>query len=864
MDAEFLKQTESVYHAALEVEESRRVIFLREACGSDEALFREVESLLCHGKRAVDFLEVPAMELAGLTLTLKLDEVQHPSFPVRIGSYRILRVLGEGGMGVVYEAEQEHPCRIVALKVIRAGSVTPELLRRFEQESQALARLQHPGIAQIFEAGTANAGFGPQLWFAMEFIRGESLLQYAQAHRLNTRQRLQLMAKVCEAVHHAHQRGIIHRDLKPANILVDEGGQPKILDFGVARVTDSDAQATRQTDAGQIVGTLAYMSPEQVLADPLELDTRSDVYALGVILFELLAGCLPYKISGQLHDAVRTIREEDPAPLSSISRVYRGDIETIVATALEKDKNRRYASAAGMAGDIRRYMNDEPITARPASAAYQLRKFTRRHKALVAGAAAVFVVLIAGIIASSLEAERARRAEQTARTESATTTAVNDFLQNDLLAQASANVQAQPDTKPDPDLKVRTALDRAAMRIEGKFKEQPLVEASIHQTIGKTYGDLGLYPEAQRQLEHALDLRRRVLGEEHPDTLGTMNDLAYQYLNQGKYAQTEPLYTKVLEIRRRVLGAEHPGTLTSMNDLGYLYLNQGEYARAEPLFARALEARRRVLGEGHPDTLISMHDLALLYWQQGKYAQAEPLDITVLEMRRRALGAEHPSTLSSMNNLALIYEYQGKYAKAEPLFARVFEVFGRVLGSEHADTLTAMNNLALLYRDQGRDAEAEPLLTRALEGRRRVLGVEHPDTLSSMNNLAALYRDEHKYARAELLYTRLLEVSRRALSNEHPYTLSGMHGLALLYSYEGKYTQAEPLLTKVVVAWRRTLGDKHPRTLIGMNELAYVYLYQKKYAQAEALGREALDGHQKGMTSTWDRYSCQSFSSQSY
>ena len=321
-------------------------------------------------------------------------------------------------------------------------------------------------------------------------------------------------------MHHAHQRGLIHRDLKPGNILVDETGQPKILDFGVARVTEGDAQATRQTDLGQLVGTLAYMSPEQVLADPLALDTRSDVYALGVILYELLAGRLPYTVSHKLHEAVQTIREEDPTRLSSLSRNYRGDIETIVAKALEKDKARRYASAADLAADIRRYLEDEPITARPASASYQLQKFARRHKALVGGLAAVFVVLVAGIAASTWQAVRARRAEQTAVSAQQTAQAVNDFLQNDLLGQASPNNQAGPDTKPNPDLTVRAALDRAAAKVEGKFTKQPLVEASIRQTIGTTYIDLGLYPDAEQQLLRSLELRRRVPGEKHPARYG--------------------------------------------------------------------------------------------------------------------------------------------------------------------------------------------------------------------------------------------------------------------------------------------------------------------------------------------------------
>jgi non-specific serine/threonine protein kinase/serine/threonine-protein kinase len=268
--------------------------------------------------------------------------------------------------------------------VVKPGLANSNL-RRFEHESQALGRLQHPGIAQIYEAGTADTGFGPQPYFAMEFIRGHPLREYAEAHHLDVRERLELMVKMCEAVDHAHQRGVIHRDLKPGNILVEESGQLKILDFGVARVTDSDAPITRQTDVGQLVGTLEYMSPEQVLANPVELDTRSDVYTLGVILYELLAGHRPYKLSGQLHEAVQAIREEDPAPLSSISRNYRGDIETIAAKALEKDKTRRYGSAAALAADIQRYLADQPIAARPPSASYQLHKFARQESWPVRG-----------------------------------------------------------------------------------------------------------------------------------------------------------------------------------------------------------------------------------------------------------------------------------------------------------------------------------------------------------------------------------------------------------------------------------------------------------------------------------------------
>jgi tetratricopeptide (TPR) repeat protein len=855
MKPERLQQVERLYHAALEHEDAERELFLQGACAGDEPLRREVESLLAHDKE--DFIESPALEAMAKALA-KVPIDGGACLPTTIGRYQILRLLGEGGMGMVYEAEQEQPRRTVALKVIKPGFAGPELLRRFEQESQTLGRLQHPGIAQIYEAGTADSGFGPQPYFAMELIRGESLLQYAEAHQLNTRQRLELMAKVCEAVHHAHERGIIHRDLKPSNILVDESGQPKVLDFGVARATNSDAQVTRQTDMGQLVGTLAYMSPEQLLADPLELDTRSDVYALGVILFELLAGRLPYQVGRQMHEAVQTIREEDPMPLSSVSRTYRGDIETIVGKALEKEKARRYASAAGMAADIHRYFREEPIAAMQPSAMYQLQKFARRHKAVMVGVAAVFAVLIAGIVASTWEAKRARQAERVATTEAATTEAVNDFLQKDLLAQASASNQARPDTKPDPDLKVRTALDRAAARIEDKFKGQPLVEASIRQTMGNTYRDLGLYSEAQRQLERVLDLRRRVLGEEQRDTLGTMNDLAGLYTLQGKYEQAEPLFTKVLGVSRRVLGEEHPDTLNTMNDAAELYQYQGKYEQAEPLFAKVLEVRRRALGKEHPDTLDSMNNMAGLYTYQGKYDQAEPLFVNLLDVERRVLGDAHPHTLNTMNNLAELYRSQGKYTQAEPLSAKVLEEERQVLGEEHPETLISMSNLALLYAVQGKYAQAEPLSTKVVDVSRRVLGEEHPDTLTNMNNLAVLYQNQGRYVPAEQLFNKVMEMRRRVLGKEHPDTLLSIANLARLYQLRGKYEQAEPLFARVLEVRRRVLGVEHPYTLNTTNDLAALYVNQGKYAHAEAILRPALKSYQKTTTNTWGRYNCTS------
>jgi serine/threonine protein kinase/Tfp pilus assembly protein PilF len=826
MTPERWQRVAEAFEAALELNTEQRSAFLTKLSSDDPSLHSEVEALL-----AEDALQdkIPPSPVGAATLAGK-----------RIGGYQISRVVGEGGMGVVFQAEQEYPRRMVALKVIKPGFANAELLRRFERESQVLARLQHPGIAQIYEAGAADMGFGPQPYFAMEFIRGVPLREYAESNQLSTRQRLELMAKVCDAVEHAHQRGIIHRDLKPGNILLDETGQPKILDFGVARVTDSDVQATRQTDVGQLIGTLAYMSPEQVMADPLELDTRSDVYALGVILYELLANRLPYSLSHQLHEAVRAIREEDPTRLSSISRAYRGDVETIVAKALQKDKGRRYTSAAELASDIRRHLADEPITARPASTSYQLRKFARRHKVPVIATAAVFAVLTAGVVVSTTEAVRARRAEQTAQ-------AVNDFLQNDLLAQASVSTQASPSTKPDPDLKVRTALDRAAARIGQKFDRQPEVEADIRDTIGRTYWDLGLYAEARQQLERAMELHRRVLGPKDPKTLKTLSRIGDTARSQGKYPEAERLLSQALDAQRRALGPQHPDVLNSVDGLANVYESEGKYEQAEPLLRETLELERRTLGAENPATLLSMNNLANVYLSQGKYPQAEELYKKTIEIRRRVSGPEHPLTLVTMHNLAITSALQGKYAESEALNLQTLEIRRRILGPEHPDTLGSMNNLGDIYAKESKLAQAEELDKQTLEIRRRVLGPDHPQTTSTLNNLADAYFKQAKYAQAEEIDKEVVEIRRRVLGPEHPNTVAALNNLSAAYIEQGKFAQAEQVLKQILDISRRTGGAEHSNTLTFMENLAYVHGLQGKYAASEALFQETAETSRRAL-----------------
>jgi non-specific serine/threonine protein kinase/serine/threonine-protein kinase len=816
-----------------------------------------------------------------------------------IGRYRVLRIIGEGGMGIVYEAEQENPRRIVALKVIRPGFVTADLLRRFEQESQMLGRLQHSGIAQVYEAGTAPSAHGPQPFFAMELVRGRRLDVYAAGENLGIRERLELVARICDAVEHAHQKGIVHRDLKPGNILVDESGQPKILDFGVARATDSDVQATMHTQVGAIVGTLPYMSPEQVGGDPTEMDTRSDVYALGVILFELLSGKLPYDLDKKtLPEAVRVIREEDPTRLTMVSRTFRGDVETIAAKALSKERERRYQSAADLAADIRRYLRDEPIVARPASTAYQLRKFARRNKALVAGVAAVFVVLVIGVVVSSWQAVRATRAERLATSRLAETQEARKLAEargreseearrlaeerrteaemqkaeaerargseteQRLAAEASAARAKQEAAKAgavntflqdmlssvDPfqmkgrDVTVRQVLDEAAKKVgDGSLGSQPEIEVAVRGTLGNTYRALGLYPEAEPQLQAALDLRRKnAPGEETLDLASSLNDLALLKWNRGDIDGAERLYREALRIRRKALGNEHPDLWSTLNNLAVLLADRGDGDEAEPLYREALRIRRKALGDEHPDVATTLSNLALLLASRGDLDGAEPLYRESLRIRRKVLGDENPDVAVSLGNLATLLHDRGDLAGAEPLYREAIRIRRKTLGDEHPDVAVGLNTLGVLLFSRGDLDGAEPLYREALQIRRKALGDENPQVALTLYNLALLLRARGDLAGAEPLSREALRIRRKAFGDESPGVADALGSLGSLLVEKGELAEAEPLLRESLTIRTKVLPARHLDIASGQTSLAACLNRQGRYAEAEALLREAL------------------------
>jgi len=626
---------------------------------------------------------------------------------------------------------------------------------------------------------------------------------------------------------------------------------------------------------------MGYMSPEQAELSPKAIDTRCDVYSLGVVLYELLVGALPFDFRKiPLDQALRQLREEDaPKPsttlrrqgvessttaenratnVPALSRQVRGDPDVIALKALEKDPERRYASPLELAGDIGRYLRHEPVTAHAPSLAYQARKYMRRHWAGVVFAAVLALLLTAAAVSQAVQLRRITRERERADRETAVSQAVSDFLQNDVLAQASAAKQSGPTIKPDLHLEVRTALERAAARIAGKFDSQPAVEAAIRDTIGQTYMDLGLYPEARTQWARALDLQRRVFGTDDPRTLKTMSRVGSLALLEGKYSEAEALLSRTLAIQRRVLGPEDPDRLSSMNSLGFAYEREGKYTEAEPLFVQTLEIRRRVLGPEHRDTLTTMNDLAVTYGELGKYLQAEALFTQVLDYDRRVLGIEHPDTLRCVDNLANAYAGEGKYAEAEAPYREVTEIKRRILGPRHPDTLRSMGNLAINYDAEGKYPQAAALQNQVLEISRDVLGREHPETLIAMGNLADTYDYDGKYAQAELLIGQTLEMEIRVLGSRHPTTLETIADIASLYQREGKYASAETYASQALMGRRQAFGSDNPDTMTSAGDLALAYLSQRKFTKGEPLAREALDFNNKNQPDNWQRFRAES------
>jgi len=786
-----------------------------------------------------------------------------------IGPYQLLEIIGEGGMGQVWLAEQKQPVRRrVAIKLIKAGMDTREVVARFESERQALALMDHPAIAKVFDAGSTPEG---RPYFAMEYVAGMPITAYCDKHRLTMRQRMELFILVCDGVQHAHQKAIIHRDLKPSNILVSEiNGKPmpRIIDFGVAKATSQKLSAgTLHTRLGAMVGTLGYMSPEQADSAGEDIDTRTDVYSLGVVLYEVLVGALPLELNKLAYDEVlRRLRDQDaPRPstrvrtlgdssaitaknrsteVPALVRLLRGDPDAIALKALEKDRKRRYASASDLAEDIGRYLRNEPVRAQPPSAAYRARKYVRRHRLGVAMAGAGLLLLVGFAVAQAVQLRRISRERDRADR-------ISQFMTK--MFKVSNPSQARGNT-----VTAREILDKASSDIDTGLKDDPVLQAKMMYTMGQTYEGLGLYSRAQSLLERALAIQQRVTGPRNPETLRTMALLATSLGDEGHYTEEEKLARETSDMQRKVLGPDHPDTLQSIDTLASALDNEGRYPETEKLVRETLAARQRVLGPEHPDTLRSMNHLAATLMQEGHYPEAEKLERQALDIRRRVLGPDHPDTLYSMTWLATMLNYQHEYPEAEKLQRETIDIQRRVLGPEHQDTLRSMSALADTLRLEHQYPEAEKLQRDTLDIQRRVLGPEHPDTLYSMSYLAMILEAEGKHAEAEKVERDALDTVRRVLGPEHPESLYMMTYLATTLEAEGHFGEAEKLDREVQEIESHHSGGGGPDTA---EPLAMILSHEGRYDEAQQLfhqivQRAASARDSAALADAWYNFAC--------
>lgn len=779
-------RVKELFAAALETDPARREEFLVRNCGADAALRAEIDSLLAAHEASDDLSRGPVGDL--------LPEAE-PS--QAIGPYKLIRKIGEGGMGQVWLAEQTEPlCRQVALKLLRPSLFDDTLLRRFQSERQSLAVMEHPAIAKVFDAGTTEDG---QPYIVMEYLPGEPIARFCDERKLGLAARLELFAKACDGVQHAHQKAIIHRDLKPANILVlevDGEPSPRIIDFGLAGTVQPRA-AAGDAPAGEILGgTPGYMSPEQMRGD--DLDTRTDVYSLGVVLYELLSGQLPFDKdalqraltspalppSAKAAEGAMTAAANRRLKATQLARALKGDLDAIAARALEIDRARRYASPSELAADIRRYLHSLPVEARSAGAFYHLGKYLRRHSLATAAVSAVLLLVAGASILEAVSLRRiARERDRAAR--------IVDFMTRSFRVSDPSEARGNQVT-------AREILDKASDQIASQLSRDPEDQAEMTMTMAAVYENLGLYSRAESLYRQAAATREQLLGPENSETLKAKAALGWTLYRRGRYADSEILLRQVLAVRQRRFGSADIDTFAVMDQLGAVLNDDGHPRDAESLIRPALAFRSRMLGENNPDTLISVNHLALALQNQGRWQEAEDLDRRLLDGWRRIEGADSPHTLAASDNLAITLYREGRLAEAESLDRSTLEIKKRVLGPEHPETVRSMNTLSAILVDEGNLEEAQSLAEQVLDIRRRVLGPEHHLTLSVMSNLAEILTRRGDLKRAEELLVSARSTEARVLGPDHPATATATYNLACVVLREGHRDEALSTLRQAI------------------------------------------------------------------
>ena len=797
-----------------------------------------------------------------------------------LGNYRLLQLIGEGGFGVVYMAEQRQPVkRKVAVKLIKAGMDTKAVIARFEAERQALALMDHTNIARVFDAGATPQG---RPFFVMELVRGVPITSYCDTENLATRERLELFCQVCQAVQHAHQKGVIHRDLKPSNVMVtlhDSVPVPKVIDFGIAKATNAElTNRTLFTEFRQFIGTPEYMSPEQAEMSGLDIDTRTDIYSLGVLLYELLTGTTPFQgdrlRSAALDEIQRIIREEEPqrpsTRLSSLmtqpaprrrrtnagagssieeiarrrrtdprhlTRQMRGDLDWIIMKALEKDRTRRYCNASELAQDIERHLSDEPVSAGPPGAAYRMKKFYRRHRGQVAAAATVLIIFLLGLAGTTwgmVEKQRQARDAQEARAEAEDAmNKTKEAMADSERAMAETRLAMEATAEAMEEARQQAAIAEAVNR----FLNEDLLASVAPDMAGRDVTVMHILDRAARQVNTQFADQPRVMATLH-HTIGKA------YLALGRLQDAEPHLDRAVHIRRRELGEQDRETIAAEASLASLYLHRGRYSDAETLYVSLLERGRQVLEAGDATLFGIMNNLAVAYMGLARFSDAEALLAKAVSDAEAALGIDHSVTIKMLGSLANLAEARGNGTEAERLLNETLVRQKRALGEDHIDVLLTQSNLAMIYRSHGRLDEAERLQTEVLAGRRRLLGNDHPETFSAMTNLALIYRTLARDEEAGKLLEEAVGVARRVLGDHHPYTLTAVGSLAQVYEKLDRGPEAELLLKEALLGMQNALGPSHPETLAARSDLLDFYQRAGRTEDLAQLMRE----HVRNMT----------------
>jgi eukaryotic-like serine/threonine-protein kinase len=862
------QKVEEILHQAMALAPEQRPEFLDTACGSDADLRAELNSLLLAGEDLSDeFLKSP---LRGV-LERQIVEIESASAlaagQIFAQRFELVRKLGEGGMGQVWLAEQLAPVRRqVAVKLIKAGMYDEAVVQRFQSERQSLAIMDHPAIAKVFDAGTTPQG---QPYLVMEYVPGLPITDYCDQHKLSIKDRLELFIHACEGVQHAHQKAIIHRDLKPSNILVievDGKPVPRIIDFGLAKTTAPHV-SDEYTQLGQFIGTPGYMSPEQVNLSARDIDTRTDVYTLGVVLYVLLTGLQPFETKRRekpsLEEWLRQLREEEPPnpstkvsgdkdtssatadarrtePKQLISQL-RGDLDWITMKALERDRTRRYGTPSELAADLQRFLRHDPVIARPDSTGYRLRKYIRRHRVAMSVGAGVLLVLLVFSVVQALQLRETTRERDHAKQERDRANQERDRATR--IATFMSNMFKVPDPSETRGNSVtaREILDRAANDIGTGLAQDPDVQSQMLHEMAGTYNNLGLHARAHELAQRALDARQSLHGADDPKTLESMTQLGLILHMEGHDADAEPLDRRALADERRVLGADDPLTLETADDLAMVLKPLGRFPEAEKLAREVVDTSTRRLGPESALTLRAQNHLASILFYEGHAADAEKVLRPALDVERRVWGSDHPETMKALAMLAISLHHENHFAEAESLYREVLAASERVLGTEHPSTAIAMSNLASILADEGHSPESLNLQRQALAIFSRTLGPDHPSTLMCELNLTRGLRSEGQLQEAERMQRQILATQIRAHGAEYPDTLLAESELAKTFFLERRYAEAEKLAQDTFDIQLRKLGPRHRDVLDTLQRLGMAMALNHHYPQAKLLFTDVID-----------------------